>query len=115
MRGVVLAVAGLAVGASAYHGVPIGAKLTSLDRSRRAPSHRATRAPPSPVAMAYGKATVPNAEEAAKKNPSLRKADKFKGMKLSERPTKKNTRNRIMKRRSTSVVATHLIGKFTRK
>ena len=54
--------------------------------------------------MAYSKVNVPNAEEARKKNPTAADrpaiADKYAGIKAGDRDTKKNTRNKIMKKKS---------------
>ena len=51
--------------------------------------------------MAYNPVKAPSAEEAAKKNPTgLKKSAKFAGVKANDRATKKNTRNKIMKKKT---------------
>ena len=63
-----------------------------------------TRVSTPAISMAYSKVNVPNAEEARKKNPTAADrpaiADKYAGIKAGDRDTKKNTRNKIMKKKS---------------
>ena len=85
---------------------------TTCDALRIIPSARAR-----PPVMGYRPVKAPSAEEAAAKNPTAadrpEMSDRYKGLTANERDTKKNTRSRIMKKRSTSAAATHSIGPST--
>ena len=76
--------------------------LVSVARGfRAAPNMGRLRAHSPAIAMQQKKsgnadARAPSAAESAAKNPTVVTSDKFKGMKIGDRPTKKNLRRKIM-------------------
>ena len=77
--------------------------LVSVARGfRAAPNMGRLRAHSPAIAMQQKKgsgnadAQAPTAAESAAKNPTVVTSDKFKGMKIGDRPTKKNLRRKIM-------------------
>ena len=67
------------------------------------PSSHGVRARAASARMAYQKVNVPSAEEARKKNPTAADrpavSQKYAGVKAGDRDTKKNKRNKIMKKK----------------